>query len=216
MKIKIQFNMKYYLYSLIGLMMMTSCKKEKQEVLDVFDNINKETEFENSKYDRDFLVMFKDSAIAHPETYAVAQINAEEFHYKTTQLVEQLEHVKNEIDNFIGEVDNYEMMDKLVNPVFFSNDSLNSTGIYLKQIISDYYTSVEDQVYFFADIEKKVQSSFNLEPVIDVEGEKKGWVDYHYKDFPSIAAKVKISQLQETALQIEREYYEALMKKPKF
>ena len=88
--------MKYYLYSLIGLMMMTSCKREKHEVLGVFDNINKETEFENSKYDRDYLVMFKDSAIAHPETYAVAQINAEEFHYKTTQLIEQLEHVKNE------------------------------------------------------------------------------------------------------------------------
>ena len=109
----------------------------------------------------------------------------------------------------------YEAMDKgSIDEVWFSGDGYSKRGKEIESRINKFATDIK--AVFGNDVKygpiiKEVAGKFKTEDVIDGEGVKKKFLDYHYKHFPSVASLAKLSAMQNDVKKAEQDIYNALI-----
>jgi len=109
----------------------------------------------------------------------------------------------------------YEAMDKgSIDEVWFSGDGYSARGKEIESRINKFASDIK--AVFGNDVKygpiiKEVAGKFKTDDVVDGEGVKKKFLDYHYKHFPSVASLAKLSAMQNDVKKAEQDIYNALI-----
>lgn len=209
--------MKYIILSTVLLLVLTSCRNN--EVLKAFDQIqeNSQVSVATSMEEVNLLMQqVTDSAMANPAKYAGAFNHMNEFHNKTETLLTTIKQVKDSINNQIGALEDNDSGIYAMDEVFYQDDAPTAAALQLKKALENYLITAEDQLYFFPKAEKMAKSSFDTSTATNRDGNDVTWLEYHYKGFPAIASKTKLTLLEQSAYQIESTFLKALLEKPQF
>lgn len=109
----------------------------------------------------------------------------------------------------------YEAMDKsTIDEVWFQGDGYSAKGKEIVGKIDAFRNNVKS--LFGNDVKYKVflekfEKTFNTNDVVDGEGVKKKYLDYHYKGFPAIATVSKLSAMQNDVKKAEQDLYNLLI-----
>lgn len=210
---------KYFITILLLLLSISSCKYFGTEVIESFEAIDKEVVAQNKSYTDDIAALqqqLTDSAMTNPEKFAGAFNHMNEFHTKSERLLTELQHVRELIEEQVGETGNYENLDKNIDVVFFTGNQHTDNGAQFVQAIKDFNLTASDQLFFFPKAEKMAQQAFSVDQAKDRDGNKVDWLTYNYKGFPAIASMTKISILENDVKNIETTFLKALIEKPQF
>ncbi len=109
----------------------------------------------------------------------------------------------------------YESMDKsTIDEVWFSGDGYSKRGKEIIGAIEKFKTDIKAAIggdVKYQIILKDVMDKFSTEDIVDGEGVKKKYLDYHYKGFPAIATISKLSAMQNDIKKAEQDIYNALI-----
>ncbi|WP_445720054.1 type IX secretion system motor protein PorM/GldM [Flavobacterium sp.] len=109
----------------------------------------------------------------------------------------------------------YEAMDKsTIDEVWFQGDGYSPKGKEITGKIDAFRNNVK--AVFGNDVKYKVflekfEKTFNTNDVIDGEGVKKKYLDYHFKGFPTIATVSKLTAMQNDVKKAEQDIYNLLL-----
>ena len=106
----------------------------------------------------------------------------------------------------------YEAMDKgdKVDEQWFAGDGYSAKGTAIIAAIEKYKSDMKAALgndVKYKTIAAELDSKFTTEDIVDGEGVKKKYLDYHYKGFPSIASLTKLSAVQNNIKVIEANVY---------
>lgn len=143
----------------------------------------------------------------------------------------QVNKIANEFYAFLGTLKNdivanvpktedgklpYEQMDKgePIDSGWFTGDKYSEKGNDIINRFAKFRQDIKavvgsDVTYKF--LVENLDAKFNTDDIVDSEGIKKQFLDYHYKGFPSIASLAKLSALQNDVREIEHEAYNIFM-----
>ena len=110
----------------------------------------------------------------------------------------------------------YEEMDKgdALDELWFTGDRLTKRGDAVVAAIEKYKTDIKNIIGNDVKWTKVIESfeeRFSLKEVIDGEGVKKKWLDYHFQGFPAIASYTKITAMQNDVKATETNMYNGFL-----
>ncbi|WP_179008710.1 type IX secretion system protein PorM/GldM [Winogradskyella forsetii] len=213
-------NLMYLVF--IAMIAMTMSK----EVLSAFGLMN--TKFVNANElatssNTGILNQLESQAEEKPEDFAAANqkakqisIISDEF-YKFLETVKAKDIVKNggyeREEN--GELP-YEEMDKgdKLDELWFTGDRYTKRGDEIVEAIEKYKADIKAVLPNEGKWQPVIQSferRFSLDPVVDSEGAKKKWLDYHFQGFPAIASYTKLTAMQNDVKATETNIYNGFL-----
>ncbi|MXN90991.1 gliding motility protein GldM [Flavobacterium sp. Sd200] len=195
-----------------------------KEVLSAFGLMNEQFEASN-----------KEAAINNKGLYdALATKAGEDAHFVeaknvaekvqgiSAQLVTFLESLKSDITKEVERTEKgklpYEAMDKgdKIDEGWFAGDGYSKKGQEIVDALGKYKADMKAALgneSKYKSIVKELDSKFDTSDVVDGEGVKKKYLDYHYKGFPAIASLTKLSALQNSVETIEASVYSSALGK---
>lgn len=213
-------NLMYLVF--IAMIAMTMSK----EVLSAFGLMN--TKFTNANElaassNEGILTQLNSQAEEKPEDFAVAN-----------QMAKQISVISDDFYKWIGEVkandivkaggyereENgelpYEEMDKgdKLNELWFTGDRYTKRGDEIVARIEKYKNDIKavlPKEGKWAPVIDGFDKRFSLEPVVDGEGVKKNWLDYHFQGFPAIASYTKLTAMQNDVKASETDIYNGFL-----
>jgi gliding motility-associated protein GldM len=148
-----------------------------------------------------------------PEQYAEVNDKALQLKELSANMYDYLESLKSEMVNTIKNEEDkkkYEVQDKsdYLDQKFFNGDKITKDGQEFLDKIEEFRTGVialigDSYASIIPDIERKF-STEDVKPITD-PNVTKSWLDYHFKGFPLIASKTKMSQMQADVKTIQSE-----------
>ncbi|RED47219.1 protein involved in gliding motility GldM [Winogradskyella eximia] len=213
-------NLMYLVF--IAMIAMTMSK----EVLSAFGLMN--TKFDSANElaaasNEGILSQLEKKAEEKPQEFAVVASKAE-----------QISKVSDEFYKFLGDVKEndivklggyereengqlpYEEMDKgdKLDEHWFTGDRYTKRGDEIVAAIEKYKSDIKgivgDDVKWSKVIES-FEKRFSLDPVVDSEGAKKNWLDYHFQGFPAIASYTKLTAMQNDVKATETNMYNGFL-----
>lgn len=112
----------------------------------------------------------------------------------------------------------YESMDKgdKIDELWFEGDGYSPKGKEIEAKFAKYIADMKAVIGSNKKLQgvvKEITAKFNTDKVIDGEGTKKLFLDYHFKGFPSIASLTKITSFQNDVKKAEADVYSILLGK---
>ncbi|TPV35624.1 gliding motility protein GldM [Paucihalobacter ruber] len=114
----------------------------------------------------------------------------------------------------------FESMDKtdILDELWFTGDRLTKQGelsgeafmAAVNKYKQDIKNIIGDDVKYIRALET-LEKRFNTEDVVDNEGTKKMWLDYHFKGFPAIASYTKLTAMQNDVKATETNMYNVFL-----
>jgi gliding motility-associated protein GldM len=106
----------------------------------------------------------------------------------------------------------YESMDKgdKIDESWFAGDGYSAKGKEIVAAIEQYKKDIKAAIgtdIKYAAINRELDNKFSTADVVDGEGVKKLYLDYHYKGFPSIASITKLTAMQNNVKVMEANVY---------
>lgn len=205
--------------SAVLLLSTVSCNYFAGETLESFSVLEKEVQkssLEKEKEVQSLMKQLTDSAMSRPDIYASAFNHMNEFHTKSERLLNEMQHVRELIEEQVGETGNYEEWDQNIDALFFEADHYSENGDRFVKAIKDYNLTAADQLFFFPEAENLAQKAFNIDDVKNRDGEDVDWFSYNFKGFPPIATKTKIAVMEKDVKEVEATFLKALIEKPQF
>lgn len=110
----------------------------------------------------------------------------------------------------------YEEMDKgdKLDELWFTGDRYTKRGDEIVAAIEKYKSDIKEIVGDDVKWTKVIESfekRFSLDPVVDSEGAKKKWLDYHFQGFPAIASYTKLTAMQNDIKATETNMYNGFL-----
>ncbi|MUU78007.1 type IX secretion system motor protein PorM/GldM [Winogradskyella endarachnes] len=213
-------NLMYLVF--IAMIAMTMSK----EVLSAFGLMN--TKFDNANdlaatSNEGILSQLEKKAEEKPQEFAVVASKAQQISKISDNFYKFLETVKEEdIVNKGGYVREengdlpFEEMDKgdKLDELWFTGDRYTKRGDEIVAAIEKYKNDIKkivgDDVKWSKVIEN-FEKRFSLEPVVDKEGAKKKWLDYHFQGYPAIASYTKLTAMQNDIKATETNMYNGFL-----
>lgn len=213
-------NLMYLVF--IAMIAMTMSK----EVLSAFGLMNKKFDSANelaTASNEGILSQLEKKAEEKPQEFAVAASKAQQISkvsddfYKFIESVKQDDIIKNgkyeREDN--GDLP-YEEMDKgdKLDELWFTGDRYTKRGDAIVAEIEKYKSNIKEIVGNDVKWTKVIESfekRFSLEPIVDNEGTKKKWLDYHFQGYPAIASYTKLTAMQNDIKATETNMYNGFL-----
>lgn len=199
---------------LIGLMfsvvLLSSCKRSSNELLEAFGTINEKLDVANSRN----LLNIDSVFVSRPELakkYAIKIKNTQEVYIA---LDNYLTEIKSEVLQTIGTLD-YELMDKstVIDTLFFKNEIIRPKGQQFIDKIEEYKKAISFNFKKdFPEIVTRTENIFNTN-AIETSSGTINWLEYHFKNFPMVASIARFSSLQNDLKLNQREVYRAIISK---
>lgn len=189
-----------------------------KEVLSAFGLMNEQFESSNKEAttNNDMLYTALSAKAAENPTFAAAKQLSDKVKGISADFYTYIETLKGDITKDIEREENgklpYEAMDKgdKIDEGWFEGDGYSKRGQEIVDRIAkfknDMKAAIGNDVKYVA-IGKELDSKFNTSDVVDGEGVKKKYLDYHFKGFPSIASLTKLSAMQNNVKSIEANVY---------
>lgn len=188
-----------------------------KEVLSAFGLMNEQ--FESSNVDATTNNKGLHAAIAKKASESPTFANAKTLSDKVKTISDNfygyIETLKGDITKDIEKEDGklpYEAMDKgdKIDEGWFEGDGYSPRGKEIVAAIEKYKNDMKAAVgtdVRYAPIVRDLDAKFSTADVVDGEGVKKKYLDYHYKGFPSIASLTKLSAMQNSVKVMESNVY---------
>jgi gliding motility-associated protein GldM len=213
-------NLMYLVF--IAMIAMTMSK----EVLSAFGLMNKKFDNANelaAASNEGILSQLEKKAEEKPEDFAVAASKAQQISkvsdefYKFIESVKENDIIKN--GGYVREENGdlpFEEMDKgdKLDELWFTGDRYTKRGDEVVAAIEKYKSDIKEIVGNDVKWSKVIESfekRFSLEPVVDNEGAKKKWLDYHFQGFPAIASYTKLTAMQNDIKATETNMYNGFL-----
>ncbi|CAH8282648.1 gliding motility-associated protein GldM [Mariniflexile fucanivorans] len=175
-----------------------------KEVLSAFGLMNEKlTESNQATSERNtaFMANLEQKAEDQPEKYVSLKSKADQIGALATKFDKYLEELKG---NMVAKIDNptdYEIMDKgdYLDENFFKGAKLKPEGEeFLAQMAAyrDGVAKILAGEKGMQNVVKDVKEKFSTDEVTNRDGNKQGWLEYHYKGFPLVASLTKMTQIQ--------------------
>ncbi|WP_417875479.1 gliding motility protein GldM [Winogradskyella sediminis] len=213
-------NLMYLVF--IAMIAMTMSK----EVLSAFGLMN--TKFDNANElaaasNEGILDQLEKKAEEKPEDFAVVASKAQQISKVSDAFYKFIETVKEEDIVKKGGYEReengelpYEEMDKgdKLDELWFTGDRYTKRGDEIVAAIEKYKSDIKEIVGDDVKWSKVIESfekRFSLEPIVDSEGAKKKWLDYHFQGFPAIASYTKLTAMQNDIKATETNMYNGFL-----
>jgi gliding motility-associated protein GldM len=190
-----------------------------KEVLTAFGNINEDLVEANQSLNQK-------SEFALDGLESKAEDSPEQFEdvYARAQLVDQyssayydyLASIKNDLEESVDDPKDYETMDKglYLEENMISGGKLTDYGQKFMNKMQEYrksMLSVLDSIDGSQKYEETIKEKFSGEPIVDSEGVKKSYIEYHFIGFPLISSITKITTMQNRVKRIENELFSQML-----
>ncbi|MGB0981221.1 MAG: gliding motility protein GldM [Winogradskyella sp.] len=213
-------NLMYLVF--IAMIAMTMSK----EVLSAFGLMN--TKFDNanelaSVSNDGILSQLNSQAEEKPENFAAANEKAKQISIISDEFFKFLGNVKEDDIVKGGKYEReengdlpFEEMDKgdKLNELWFTGDRYTKRGDEIVARIQKYKDDIKavlPQEGKWAPVVEGFEKRFSLEDVVDGDGVKKKWLDYHFQGFPAIASYTKITAMQNDIKATETNIYNGFL-----
>ena len=175
-----------------------------KEVLSAFGLMNEKlTESNQATESRNasFVASLDVKAEDQPEKYKPLKAKADKIDALAHDFDAYLEDLKGKMTAKIDDPQDYEIMDKgdYLNQNFFKGDKIKEDGQEFLAHMKNFREGVANVLAGEKGMEsviKEVNDKFSTDPVVNRDGVKVDWLDYHYKGFPLVASLTKMTQLQ--------------------
>ena len=181
-----------------------------------FENTNKNAKDSNDNLLQALSMRAEDDPTRYKDPYDKAQqvskISNDFYNFLGTLKSEIVEHVEKSEDGKLP----YEQMDKgePIDSGWFTGDKYSDKGNEIISKFAKFRKDIKDVVgtdVTYKFLVDNLDAKFSTNDIIDSEGIKKEYLDYHYKGFPAIASLAKLSALQNDVREIEHEAYNIFM-----
>lgn len=188
-----------------------------KEVLSAFGLMNERIEDSNkaaTTRNAAFMEGLAEKVDEQPEKYRPLKAQADQIDKLSTEFNSYLEEVKSGMTETVKDPTDYEVMDKTIylDEKWFVGEKLTEEG---QRFIDEIKKYREGVIAVLGDENKDIQEDiikkFSTESVIDREGIKKSWMDYHFKGFPLVASLTKVTQMQADVKTIESEVLSSML-----
>ncbi|MGA1226422.1 MAG: gliding motility protein GldM [Tamlana sp.] len=190
-----------------------------KEVLSAFGLMNEKLTESNSAAslrNDSFMANLEQKATDQPEKYVPLKSKADQIDALAKKFDSYLEELKGKMTATVDNPTDYEIMDKgdYLDNNFFKGDKIKPEGQEFLKQIADYRDGV---VKILSDekgmenVVKDVKKKFSTDPVVNRDGIKVDWLDYHYKGFPLVASLTKMTQLQSDIKTTESEVLSTML-----
>ena len=173
-----------------------------KEVLSAFGLMNEKLTESNeaaTQRNADFLAGLEQQATEQPEKYQPLKMQADQVTKLADDLNSYLEDLKLKMTAKLDDPTDYEIMDKgdYLDENFFKGDIVKEEGkTFLAKIVA-FREGIQNVIgETYPGITADVQKKFSTDQVVNRDGIKVDWLDYHYKGFPLVASLTKMTQLQ--------------------
>ncbi len=185
-----------------------------KEVLSAFGLMNEQFESSNvnaNKTNEQMHMAITAKAAENP-SFAAAKIVSDKTKTISANFYTFVEGLKSDITKEIEKEDDgklpYEAMDKgdKIDELWFAGDGYSPKGNAIIAAIEKYKSDMKAALgndVKYKTVAAELDSKFSTADVVDGEGVKKKYLDYHYKGFPSIASLTKLSAVQNNIKVIE-------------
>ncbi|MGV3461242.1 MAG: gliding motility protein GldM [Flavobacterium sp.] len=189
-----------------------------KEVLSAFGLMNEQFESSNTEAGKNNEQMhgaLAAKAAENPQFSAAKQMS-DKIKVISTQFYNYVESLKKDITKTVEREENgklpYEAMDKgdKIDEEWFEGDGYSKRGKEIVAAIEKYKADMKAAIgkdVKYKAITAELDNKFSTADVVDGEGVKKKYLDYHYKGFPSIASLTKLSAMQNNIRSIEANVY---------
>ncbi len=189
-----------------------------KEVLSAFGLMNEQFESANTeatKTNTQLYEVIKQKA-GESASFAPAKQLSDKVKTISQNFYAYLETLKVDITKDIERGENgklpYEAMDKgdKIDEGWFEGDGYSKKGKEIVAAIEKYKNDMKAAVgkdVKYKAIGRELDNKFNTSDIVDNEGVKKPYLEYHYKGFPSIASLTKITALQNSIKVMEANVY---------
>ncbi|MDO7174112.1 gliding motility protein GldM [Mariniflexile sp. AS56] len=175
-----------------------------KEVLSAFGLMNEKLTESNeatSQRNTAFMANLEQKASDQPEKYVSLKSKADQVGALAAKFDKYIEELKGNMVAKIEDPTDYEVMDKgdYLDENFFKGGKLKPAGEEFLAQMEAYRNGVAT---ILADesgmqsVVKDVKEKFNTDDVVNRDGVKLSWLNYHYKGFPLVASLTKMTQLQ--------------------
>ena len=188
-----------------------------KEVLSAFGLMNEQFESSNVMVSKgnDDLYKALDKKASEDANFKSAMVIANKVKMVSADFYAYLETLKKDVTKEIELVNGklpYEQMDKgdKIDEKWFNGDGYSKDGQAVVDAISKYKADMKAAIgtdVKYTNILSELESKFSTADVIDREGVKKKYLDYHYKGFPAIASLTKLSAMQNNVEVMETNIY---------
>lgn len=190
-----------------------------KEVLSAFGLMNEKLTESNSAAslrNDSFMANLEQKATDQPEKYVPLKSKADQIDALAKKFDSYLEELKGKMTATVDNPTDYEIMDNgdYLDNNFFKGDKIKPEGQEFLKQIADYRDGV---VKILSDekgmenVVKDVKKKFSTDPVVNRDGIKVDWLDYHYKGFPLVASLTKMTQLQSDIKTTESEVLSTML-----
>ncbi|MFK7832319.1 MAG: gliding motility protein GldM [Winogradskyella sp.] len=158
-----------------------------------------------------------------PESFAAANQKAKQISIISDEFYKFLETVKEKDIVLAGKYEReengelpYEAMDKgdKLNELWFTGDRYTKRGDEIVAAIEKYKNDIKAVIPSEGKWQPVIdgfEKRFSLEPIVDGEGVKKKWLDYHFQGFPAIASYTKLTAMQNDVKATETNIYNGFL-----
>ncbi|MDR6300226.1 type IX secretion system motor protein PorM/GldM [Mesonia maritima] len=191
-----------------------------KEVLTAFGMINEDLAEANENAEQrnaSFMAGLAEKATEQPKVYKPLQQKAQEVQKISSELNNYIAGLKQGALETEDDPEDYEAMDKsgYFDELFYQSKItdegqkfINEMDEYRNQMIALLGTLEGPQ---YRQIEATVKEKFKTEEVVDGEGVKKEWINYHFIGYPLIASLTKLTQWQNNIKTVENQLLSAMM-----
>ena len=175
-----------------------------KEVLSAFGLMNEkltESNVATEARNNSFVASLEVKADDQPEKYKPLKAKADQIDALAHKFDAYLEDLKGKMTSKLDDPTDYEIMDKgdYLDNNFFKGDKLKDD---VQEFLAQITGFREGVAKVLADekgmesVIKEVNAKFGTDEVINRDGIKVNWLEYHYKGFPLVASLTKMTQLQ--------------------
>jgi len=190
-----------------------------KEVLSAFGLMNEKLTESNdaaSIRNQSFMTGLAEKVAEQPAKYQPLKAQADQITTLANDFNAYLSDLKGKMTATVENPKEYEIMDKgdYLDNSFFIGDKLKPEGkAFMDQIAKfrDGVVSVLNTNPDMAGIAKDVKAKFSTEAVVNGDGNKLEWLDYHFRGFPLVASLTKMTQLQADVKTTESEVLSSML-----
>lgn len=193
-----------------------------KEVLTAFGLMNEKFETANTNqkdFNSKLLGALDTKASDDPTRFGESKKKADQISKISNEFYDFLGKLKTSIEGGFEKAENgklpYEAMDKsTIDEAWFAGDGYSPEGKKIIEAFDKYKSGIKSvlgNAATYQPIIKELEAKFNTDDVVDGEGVKKKYLDYHFKGFPAIATVAKLGALQNDVKTLEAGVYNVFM-----
>ena len=198
------------MYLVFIAMMALNMTKEVLSAFGIMDERLTEANETTMQRNSAFMSNLAQIATESPEQYGAIKEASEEMQTISTDFIDYVQGIKDEIIGSLDRPDDYETQDQsgFTDRKFFVSGNLTAEGQEFVDKVDAYRTDMKTLLQDAPQLKEiidEIDRKFSTEDVKTRDGLTRHWLNYNYEGFPLIATRTKLTQMQSDVMNIQSE-----------